>query len=116
MKVCDVVITDYSAASLEASLLHKPVYFYLFDKEQYEERQGLNIDPERELPSACFRTPDALLRAVAEGDYDDGALERFRARYIETAGEDNTGTIARFLLRLLPQEARPGEETTAGTR
>ena len=50
MKVCDVVITDYSASSLEASLLHKPVYFYLFDKENYVRSQGLNIDPEQELP------------------------------------------------------------------
>ncbi len=116
MKVCDVVITDYSAVSLEASLLHKPVYFYLFDKECYEARQGLNIDPERELPSACFRTPEALLHAVAEGEYDGGALERFRARYIETAGEDNTGTIARFLLRLIPERVRGGAGTAADAR
>ena len=31
IKVCDYVITDYSAVCIEASLLNKPVYFYLYD-------------------------------------------------------------------------------------
>lgn len=106
MKVCDVVITDYSASSLEASLLHKPVYFYLFDKENYVRSQGLNIDPEQELPLACFRGPEQLMRAVALGGYDLGALEDFRARYIETADENNTAAIVRFLCTLLPGGAR----------
>lgn len=106
MKVCDVVITDYSASSLEASLLHKPVYFYLFDKERYVQSQGLNIDPEQELPLACFRQPEQLVRAIALGGYDLGALERFRSRYIETAHENNTATIAQFLCTLLPGGVR----------
>lgn len=107
MKVCDVVVTDYSAASLEASLLHKPVYFYLFDKEQYVEAQGLNIDPEQDLPLACFRRADQLLEAVALGGYDLAALEDFRSRYIETADRDNTADIAAFLCTLLPERFRP---------
>lgn len=111
MKVCDVVITDYSASSLEASLLHKPVYFYLFDKERYQQTQGLNIDPEQELPLACFRRADQLMRAVALGGYDLAGLEAFRSRYIETADRDNTGDIARFLCALLPG----GAGTPAGT-
>lgn len=104
MKVCDVVITDYSASSLEASLLHKPVYFYLFDKEDYLQTQGLNIDPEQELPLACFRRADQLLRGVAQGGYDLAALERFRSRYIETAEENNTAAIVQFLCGLLPKQ------------
>lgn len=113
MKVCDLVITDYSASSLEASLLHKPVYFYLFDKDAYLESQGLNIDPEQELPLACFRGAEELLQAVALGGYDFAALERFRSRYIETAEEDNTANITQFLLQFLPggeksREPQPG--------
>lgn len=111
MKVCDLVITDYSASSLEASLLHKPVYFYLFDKEAYQQSQGLNIDPEQELPLACFRRPDQLLRAAALGGYDLGALERFQARYIETAQEDNTRAVTDFICTFLP-----GERTGADHR
>lgn len=110
MKVCDLVITDYSASSLEASLLHKPVYFYLFDKEEYLRTQGLNIDPEQELPLACFRKAEQLMRAIALGGYDQGALEAFRSRYIETAEENNTENIVRFLLPFLPGKTAPVRE------
>ena len=106
MKVCDLVITDYSASSLEASLLHKPVYFYLFDKEEYLLCQGLNIDPEQELPLACFREPEGLMKAIGAGSYDLAALEAFRSRYIETAEENNTRRIVRFLLDFLPGEKK----------
>lgn len=116
MKVCDAVITDYSASSLEASLLHKPVYFYLFDKERYAECQGLNIDPEQELPLACFRRADQLLRAIALGGYDLAALEDFRTRYIETAETDNTAAIGAFLCGLLPRQARPAGERAERSR
>lgn len=60
MKVCDGIITDYSAASLRASLLDKPVYLYLYDYENYQADQGLNIDLWAELPRAAFRDPEAL--------------------------------------------------------
>ena len=101
MKVCDGIITDYSASSLEASLLHKPVYFYLFDYENYCRDQGLNIDPVQELPNACGKTAQELMERL-EQPYDLTALEQFRSRYIETAEEDNTGAIAAFLLEKIP--------------
>ena len=105
MKICDAVITDYSASSLEAALLHKPVYFFLYDKEDYLYNQGLNIDPEEELPLACFRDAGELLRSAVEGSYDLDALDRFCRRYVETAGEDNTEAVARFLCALLQRSA-----------
>ena len=112
MKVCDAVITDYSASSLEASLLHKPVYFYLFDKEAYVTRQGLNIDPEQELPLASFRSAQQLMSAVCMGEYDFGALEDFRSRYIETADENNTAAITKFMCQFLPKAKAEAEEQT----
>lgn len=107
MKVADCVITDYSAASLEASLLDKPVYLYLYDYEEYAADQGLNIDLWAELPDAAFRQAEALAGAVTAGAYDREALRRFRDRYIETAERDNTGDIARFLLEQVPAHREP---------
>lgn len=110
MKVCDGVITDYSAASLEASLLHKPVYFYLFDYEAYKYNQGLNIDPNRELPGAVSVDAASMMEKIRAGDYDLDALERFRAKYIQTADRDNTVDIAAFLLEHIPAAPRQAEE------
>ena len=106
MKVCDGIITDYSASSLEASLLHKPVYFYLFDYEAYKYNQGLNIDPSLEMPSAVSVEAASLLDKIQAGKYDLAALERFRNKYIQTADENNTENITRFLLENIPAALR----------
>ncbi len=102
MKVCDGVITDYSASSLETALLRKPVYFYLFDKQEYQRTQGLNIDPEEELPKACCAKAGELMERIAQENYDFEALDRFLYKYVETAGEDNTRRITEWLCRFLP--------------
>lgn len=43
--VADVLVSDYSAISLEAGLTGIPVLFYVPDIEQYRRSPGLNIDP-----------------------------------------------------------------------
>lgn len=43
--LADCVVTDYSAVSLEAGILGKPVYFYMPDIDVYRQSPGLNIDP-----------------------------------------------------------------------
>lgn len=110
MKVCDGVVTDYSASSLEASLLHKPVYFYLFDYESYKYNQGLNIDPSEELPFAVSIDAASMMEKIDSNVYDIEALERFRRKYIETADINNTANITDFLLTLIPDELRKTKE------
>lgn len=114
MKVCDGIITDYSASSLEASLLHKPVYFYLFDYESYKYNQGLNIDPSLEMPSAVSVEAGPLMDKIQTGRYDLSALERFRSKYIQTADENNTAAIVRFLLDHIPVHLRQQTASPAG--
>ena len=112
MKVCDGIVTDYSAASLEASLLDKPVYLYLYDYERYQAEQGLNIDLWAELPQAAFRDAEALAQAVREGDYDRTALEAYRNKYIETGARNNTEEVTAFLLDQIPNRLRREKEPT----
>lgn len=42
VEIVDVIITDYSSLSVEASLLDKPIIFYSYDEEMYNEKRGLN--------------------------------------------------------------------------
>ena len=109
MKVCDGIITDYSAASLEASLLNKPIYLYLFDYERYAAGQGLNVDLWAELPRASFRDA-ARLAAYTLEPYDYPSLYAFRDKYVETAERNNTAEIAAFLVERIPEGLRSGEK------
>ena len=49
LKICDYIITDYSATLIEASLLEKPIFLYLYDYENYNNVRGLNINIKEEL-------------------------------------------------------------------
>ncbi|GGI43434.1 CDP-glycerol glycerophosphotransferase family protein [Mammaliicoccus stepanovicii] len=42
IEVADLIITDYSSLSIEASLLDKTIIFYSFDEEIYNQKRGLN--------------------------------------------------------------------------
>ena len=48
LKMCDKVITDYSSLAMEASILGKPLYFYIYDVKIYKEDPGLNFDFKKE--------------------------------------------------------------------
>lgn len=40
--LADVIISDYSSLPIEASLIHKPTLYYVYDEQEYEQARGLN--------------------------------------------------------------------------
>lgn len=101
MKIADYIITDYSAISIEASLLQKPVYFYVYDILEYQDNRGLNINLYEEM-SACISTKAwEIAQKIEEEPYDYEALMRFRNRYVETWAQNNTTQIADDIMKCL---------------
>lgn len=91
LNACDIVITDYSAISLEAAVLCKPIYFYLFDYQNYLRNNGVNINPYIEMPDNVYEDPAALVKAIKNGTYNMDSLLAFRKRYLpEHLGESTT--------------------------
>lgn len=87
LTACDLVITDYSAISFEAAVMEKPIYYYLFEHQNYLRSNGVNINPYDEMPHNTYEDADLLIRAIEQGDYDMDALLAFRKRYLpETLG------------------------------
>lgn len=99
MKVCDCVITDYSALGVEAALTGKPVYFYVPDIDDYDKEVGLNINPEREMPQATARSIEDLL-ALLKKDYDYRAERLFAQKYVSTPTDNCTERLGEYLWRL----------------
>lgn len=93
MAAADAVITDYSAVSVEASLIHKPVYFYVYDLEEYAETRGLNFDPLREMPHCASREFRPLLEKILHEPYDFDKLDAFRADFVETYDTENIARV-----------------------
>ena len=104
LSVCDCVITDYSAITIEAALLGKPVYFYLFDYEDYLDHNGLNVKLFDEFPDCIFRDPEKLADAIDSGEYDMDNYRRFCRKYLPDQNGRATDKIAGLIIDCMERD------------
>jgi CDP-ribitol ribitolphosphotransferase len=81
LPLCSAVITDYSAVAFEAAVIDLPVYFYVYDIDDYTRDCGLNIDPLRELPEASSRDIGEIADRIEAGDTHPEVMRQLRERY-----------------------------------
>lgn len=80
--ISDVLITDYSSVFFDYAILKRPIYFYMYDIEEYaDELRGFYLDINRDLPGERFREEDALLNAVKHNIFDTHRLKEFNERF-----------------------------------
>lgn len=104
LSVCDCVITDYSAITIEAVILKKPVYFYLFDYEDYLSRNGLNVLLSDEFPDSVFTSPDKLFDSIENGTYDFDNYKRFCEKYLPDQSGRATDKIAALIIDCMEKD------------
>lgn len=121
LSVCDCVITDYSAITIEAALLNKPVYFYLFDYEEYLSRNGLNVKLFEEFPDNTFVGAKELIDCIDSAEYDFDNYERFRKKYLPDLSGRATDKISDLIIGCMETDkhdaicARLSEQNKAGS-
>lgn len=92
LTVADFVITDYSAISIEAAILNKPVYFYVYDYDEYTNHNGLNIDIFKEMKGCCFKKFNTLYKKIENDKYNFKQLEKYKNKYV-TNQKGNSGYL-----------------------
>ena len=98
MKFADYIITDYSATAIEASLLQKPLFLYVYDIDTYNETRGLNVDLTLELKNSTSKNIKDILYIIENDSYDKQALIKFRDKYVETYNQNNTENICNIIM------------------
>ncbi|MCM1114569.1 MAG: CDP-glycerol glycerophosphotransferase family protein [Clostridium sp.] len=101
MKVADIIVTDYSACAFDASVLMKPLYFYVPDYQQYSDERGININLKEEMPAAVFENAEDLLKSIKNDSYDFDRLFAFKSKYMENTNANNAEIIAKFIAMLV---------------
>lgn len=64
MKLCDLLITDYSSICMDFAIQNKPVYFYAFDLERYEKDRAFYFDYESYVPGPVAKDFQTLLNLL----------------------------------------------------
>jgi CDP-ribitol ribitolphosphotransferase len=102
MLVTDVLVTDYSSAIFEFSLLGRPMAFFAPDFEAYEAERGFYFPYAESVPGPIFTTSEALAEYLASGKFDTERVARFRERSFEIAdGHASERFVDRLVLPAL---------------
>ena len=101
MKFADYIITDYSATAIEASVLNKPLFLYVYDIDNYSEIRGLNVNLTEELKTSTFKEFKDILNIIENGNYDFKSLETFKNKYVETHNINNTESVCELITEYL---------------
>lgn len=106
LRLCDKVITDYSAITFEAALLQKEVYLYIPDIYDYKSDIGLNMDYSLEAIGtyACVDADD-LCRELSL-PYEKQRIATFQKKYLAVPTENCAARLAEFTRVLLTDEER----------
>ena len=98
IKIADYIITDYSALSIEASILEKPIFLLLKDLQYYEQNRGLNINLQKELPSFVCKNFVEIMDKIEKKEYNMKELINYKNKYIEINVKNALDDIVRFII------------------
>ena len=102
MLVSDLLVTDYSSAIYEFSLLGRPICFLAPDHAAYEGERGFYFDYLTGVPGPVFTTTDELASYIRAGRFDTARVEAFRAASFDVAdGHASARVVDRILLPAL---------------
>lgn len=81
-KIADVLITDYSSVFFDYAIRKKPIYFYMYDIEEYaDELRGFYLDVHKELPGKIYVKEDVMLADIQQHIFDKQVLDSFNKRF-----------------------------------
>ena len=96
--IADYVITDYSAIAIEASILNKPLYLYIYDLEKYKKYEGVNIDLYKELPGYVFEDIKDIKKYMDKNKYNMKTLDKYRKKYVTNIDGTSTKKLVDYII------------------
>jgi CDP-ribitol ribitolphosphotransferase len=106
MLISDVLVTDYSSAIYEFSLLDRPMVFFAPDYEAYERERGFYFEYRTGVPGPIFETTEALAAHLRAGVFDLERVDRFRRESFAIADGRSTERVTDALI--VPNLTRAG--------
>ncbi|WP_425757172.1 CDP-glycerol glycerophosphotransferase family protein [Ihubacter sp. rT4E-8] len=98
LSVCEYLITDYSAIAIEAAILNKKTYYYLYDYKEYTEKNGINVNPFDSMPGCAFSDAVPLMEQLMSGAYNEKALADYRKKYLPKELGTSTEKLAQLVV------------------
>lgn len=97
----DMLVSDYSSAVFEYTLLDKPMLLWCPDLEEYLDERDFYLDFQRDMPCPIVTDKDILLPALKAElcGYKSGRYDEFTKKYMSSCDGCSTGRIADHITR-----------------
>ena len=82
---------------IEAAILKTNILLYLYDYEQYDEENGLNVNLFDELPGYASKNIKELIKIIEKDNYNKKILLNFREKFITNLTKDSTKKIFKLI-------------------
>lgn len=105
LAIADYLVTDYSATAVEAAALNVKTYYYLYDYEIYEEKNGLNIDLFAEMAGCVFKEAKDLIQAL-DAEYPHHSFEKYQSKFLPDTMGQSTVLITNKIMKSLEVQRR----------
>lgn len=100
--ISDILISDYSSAFFDFSILGRPMRCFAYDIERYEQERGFYIDIENTLPCPIHKNEDELIKSIVNIDVeaDSAATRIFAKKYIPHEGTACSAVTEELIKRI----------------
>ena len=88
--ITDVLVTDYSSVIFDYAFLNKPIVYFTYDLEEYEEGRGLYFPFEDYIYGKVAKTDDELIDAIKAGDLEEEKRKKFMDKFLSACDGNST--------------------------
>ena len=99
MTVSDICVSDYSSLVCEFSLFERPIAFFVYDLDEYDQNRGLYYDFDEITPGPLCRTTDDLVTFIDNIDelFDKQKVIDFKNRFMSSCDGHATERIVDYI-------------------
>lgn len=104
--ISDMMISDYSSTYFDYSILNRPMFCFAYDLEEYEEKRGLYLNIEDELPCEINKTEESLISNIKNVKLEKAisCTKEFSKKYTPYAGGASAKVVDEILSQLMEKD------------
>ncbi|WP_045926559.1 CDP-glycerol--glycerophosphate glycerophosphotransferase [Bacillus siamensis] len=96
LKAADILITDYSSVPFEFALLNKPIFFFTYDLEEYDQKRGLIDNYASVIPGRACHDSKALLEEMTKKPFHAEEMKRFSDKWNMYSNGNSSKALLKF--------------------
>lgn len=99
--VTDILITDYSSAVFEASLLDIPMIMYAYDLSEYIATRDFYYEYKPMLPGKLVQNQEDMVKAILNEDFEMERIKPFKEKFFDHFDGKSAERVAEMIKELL---------------